>query len=441
MDFVSNQPEQIKEMLKAIGMASIDELFSSIPEKLKHPAPKKEDGMSEAEILPFMEALGNKNLFLDSYLGGGAYAHHIPALVEAIISRSEFLTSYTPYQPEISQGMLQATFEFQSAIAALTWMEVANAGVYDGASACAEAVLMALRIHKEKRKILVASSLHPGYLSTLKLYLKELNVEIELLPFDPSGKINLTSFSELIDEKTAAVLIQSPNFFGVIEEMPHLAEKTQAKQALFIACGNPLSYALLKPPGEYGADIAVGDTQPFGLPLHFGGPYSGYMACKEMYVRQLPGRLVGETVDSKNQRGFVLTLQAREQHIRREKATSNICTNQALATLASLVTLMWYGPVGLNKLALTNYQRAHYLSTKLSSIKGFSVLEPFFNEFTLKIPCEEEHFFKHFRSHNIEPGISLTNFFPSLQKHILIAVTELKTLEQLNKFVEVAKKL
>lgn len=445
MDFVPNQQKQITEMLQEIGILSIDELFTAIPQELKHLAPPIDDGMSEAEVLLHLEAIANQNSYsqFDSYLGAGAYMHHIPALVSAITSRSEFLTSYTPYQSEVSQGNLQATFEYQSSIAALTAMEVANASVYDGANACAEAVLMALRIHKdkEKKKVLVAASLHPSYLAVVKQYLSGLDVELIYLPFNAMGRIDEQVLLNAITNDTAGVLIQSPNFFGILEDMPILTQHAHTNDALLIACGNPLAYGLFTPPGEYGADIAVGDCQPLGISLQFGGPYAGYMACKQAYVRQLPGRLVGKTVDTKGAAGFVLTLQTREQYIRREKATSNICTNQALAALAALITISWYGPKGMHQWALTNYQRAHFLQSQLIEI-GFSAwTSPFFNEFVFKLPCSTDKALTHFRKHHIEPGLALERFYPKLKDHLLIAVTELKSLAQLEKFVEVAKAL
>ena len=425
MDFVSNSEVQIQEMLESMGITSIEELFHSIPSSLFHSRLTCDDGLSEAEVLQWMENLGAKNSYsmFESYLGAGAYHHYVPALVSAITSRSEFLTSYTPYQAEISQGGLQAIFEFQSAYAALTGLDASNASVYDGASACAEAVLMALRLTK-KRSIALSQGLHPLYRRVVELYLEGLDVEIAPL-----------------SSSSACLLVQSPNFFGIIEEMPTLALQAHEQGALFIACGNPLSYGLLKCPGDYNADIAVGDCQPLGLPLSYGGPYAGYMTCKKDLIRQLPGRIVGETIDSNGEKGYILTLQAREQHIRREKATSNICTNQALAALSSLITLLWYGPIGLKKLALTNYQRAHYLSQELEKIPGFSIEHPFFNEFTLKVPCVAEEAEKHFRKAGIIPGLQLKKFYPHLSHHLLVSVTELKTMEALKKFISTAKEL
>lgn len=431
MDFVPNTEFQNKEMLKAIGHESMDDLFSSIPKSLLHKRPDHDDGLSEFEVASLMEQIGNKNTFpsFESYLGAGAYSHYIPSLVSMVTSRSEFLTSYTPYQPEVSQGYLQAIFEFQSAIAALTALDAANASVYDGASACAEAILMALRINKGKNSVALSSGLHPTYRGTIELYLSGLDVEIH-------------TYEDLEEaHDLACILVQSPNFFGVMEDMPTLAKKAKVSGALFIACGNPLSYGLFAPPGEYGADIACGDCQPLGLALNFGGPYAGYMACKQEFVRQLPGRIVGQTIDKNGEMGFVLTLQAREQHIRREKATSNICTNQALAALASLVTMLWYGPIGLKKLALQNYQKAHYLSHELEKIAGFSVSRPHFNEFTLKIPGSLDKALAAFRKHKIEPGLPLNRFFPHLDQHLLVAVTEIKSLESMQKYLEIAREL
>lgn len=441
MDFVSNQSPQIADMLKEIGVSSVEELFSAIPSHLRHFEPLVQDGLSEAEVVREMESIASRNNFInrDSFLGAGAYAHYIPALVGAITSRSEFLTSYTPYQPEISQGVLQASFEFQSAISALTALPVAGAGVYDGASATAEAALMALRLKKGKKRIAISNALHPSYEAAVRLYLSGLKVEIDTIETAIGKQIDSESFKKALGEDTAGVIVQSPNFFGTIENMRELAHLAKEKEVLFIACGNPLFYALFDPPGEYGADIAVGDCQPFGLPLQYGGPYAGYMACQEPYIRQLPGRLVGETVDINGKRGFVLILQTREQHIRREKATSNICTNQALATLASLITLLWYGPKGLPALALTNYRRAHYLAENLEKIPGIRIWKPFFNEFTVEFSEPMETFFKRFRSNGIEPGLPLNRFYSHLNRHVLVAVTELKTVEQLNRYIETAK--
>lgn len=445
MDFISNQEPQIRAMLQAIGIKEIDDLFASIPAGLKMARPIHDDGLSEYEGLRLMEVLAAKNTFaqFENYLGAGAYEHHVPALVGAICSKSEFLTSYTPYQAEASQGMLQAIFEFQSAICALTGMDAANASVYDGASSCAEAILMALRLQKERSKVLIAQSVHPHYRGVVMQYLRCHNCQVALIPFLEDGRLNEEQFRSLIDDQTAAVLIQSPNFFGVLEQCSPLFKMAKQNGAISIICANPLTYGLCKSASEQGADIAVGDCQPLGLPLQFGGPYVGYMACKQELIRQLPGRIVGETQDAEGRRGFVLTLQAREQHIRREKATSNICTNQALAALASLIAILWYGKEGMLALALTNYQRAAFLKDELAKIKGSALFEhvPTFNEFVVKFACPMSEVLHHFRAKGIEPGLPLERYYPGLRGCLLTAVTETKNQEQLDRYVQIAKTL
>lgn len=412
MEYLSNDH---KELLEALSISSVDVLFSAIPNELKLAPPIVGDGLSEYEVIRYFENIGKKNRFLDydNYLGAGAYEHHVPAVVQNICTKSEFLTSYTPYQAEISQGVLQALFEFQTVVATLTGLEVACSTLYDGASACAESCLMALRIHPDRKKIVVSKNIHPHYLAVIKLYLQGHDVE-------------LTS-DTTVDEKVAAVLIQSPNFYGALEEFP----KGEKKGALFIQCGNPLSYALFKSPGERGADIAVGELQPLGMSLQFGGPYAGYMSCKKEFVRQMPGRLVGETVDTKGRRGFVLTLQTREQFIRREKATSNICTSQTNCAIAALVTALWYGKEGLYNLALTNFQKASYLKKGL----GVVTKETTFNEFAVTFPHDAKKVVAHFLKAGIVPGLVIG------PKTLLVAVTETKSKEQLDRYLEVARAL
>lgn len=445
MDFISNSEKQNKEMLAEIGVATIEELFCSIPQKLRLPPITKDDGISEFEGIQHMEALTQKNTYhsFDNYLGAGAYEHHVPALVAAITGKSEFLTAYTPYQPEASQGMLQIIFEFQSSICALTGLDVSNASLYDGASACAEGLLMALRCQKPCHKVLVAGSVHPQYRGVVKQYLSHPEIVIESIPFLSNGLLDFSHYEKMIDSDTAAVLIQYPNFFGGIEDVEKISMIAKKAGALTVLSANPLAYGLYKSAEELGADIAVGDCQPFGLPLQFGGPYIGYIACRQDLVRQLPGRIVGETVDTEGKRGFVLTLQAREQHIRREKATSNICTNQALAALASLVGILWYGKNGVHKLALTNFQRASYLKDSLKNICEPTPFDtvPFFNEFVVKFKMPTAQVQKHFRDQGIEPGLDLGRYFPTLKGCFLIAVTETKSLQQLDKYVSVAKSL
>lgn len=429
MDFVANQQKQIEKMLKAIGVSCVEDLFQSIPSHLQLKSPQEDDGMSEHEGIKLMESLGKKNTFnkFDFYLGGGAYEHHIPAIVQSICTKSEFLTSYTPYQAEASQGILQVLFEFQSAICALTGLDAANASLYDGASACAEALLMALRINTERKNVCILPGIHPHYTDVIKQYL---------------GK-SFTITTDIPDKDCAAVLVQSPNFFGTIEDVKKIAGQARQVGAFCILCANPLSFGLLPSAKEFDVDIAVGDCQSLGLPLSFGGPYAGYLACRQEHIRQMPGRIVGETKDIEGKRGFVLTLQAREQHIRREKATSNICTSQTLAALASLITILWYGPKGLKKLALTNYQRAAYLRNELLKIPAIKPLNelPHFNEFALNFSLPSQQVKEHFRKHFIEPGLSLGNYHKELEGNFLIAVTETKSKKQLDHYVEVAKYL
>ncbi len=445
MDFISNSQIQVEEMLKAIGISQIDELFQSIPHDLFLKPQQDDDGLSEWEGKKLIERIAQKNSFQNytSYLGGGAYEHHIPAMTSSICSRGEFLTSYTPYQAESSQGMLQAIFEFQSAICALTKMDVANASVYDGASACAEACLMALRIKENRTRLLIANSLHPSYRQVVEQYISSHHATIELIPSNNDGKVDQDFLKQQMDSEVAAILIQSPNFFGLIENIEEISTLAKKHHSLVIVCANPLAYGLYEPAGMLGADIAVGDCQPFGIPLQFGGPYAGYMACKQEYVRQLPGRIVGQTLDRRGHKGFVLTLQAREQHIRREKATSNICTNQSLCALAALITLLWYGKQGIYQLALTNFQRASYLQHHLAKIPNISLWggSPIFNEFIIQFTHPLDKVLTAFRAKSIEPGIVIERFYPTLKNALLVNVTETKSIEDLNHYIEVAKAL
>lgn len=443
MDFNANKEPQIKEMLDVIGAATIEELFCDVPKEIRLKAPQADDGLSEFEGISVMRSIGAENSYtkMESYLGAGAYEHHVPALAQAICQKSEFLTAYTPYQAEASQGMLQAIFEFQSAVCALTGLDVANASLYDGSSACAEALLMALRQQKGRKKIFIAGTLHPHYRQVVDQYLENQEIQVLTIPFSPEGLLSEEFIDEYLDEDTAAVLVQYPNFLGSLDDVQSIFAKASSKGALNVVCANPLVYGLFQSAAELGADIAVGDCQPLGIALQFGGPYAGYIACKEKLVRQLPGRLVGETVDTNGKRGFVLTLQAREQHIRREKATSNICTNQSLCMLSSLVTMLWYGREGIKELALANYQRAHYLKEALDKLEGVSAISsgPHFNEFAVRFDRPLRDVIKTFREYKIEPGLPLERYFPSCENTLLIAVTETKNKKQLDRYVDVCK--
>jgi glycine dehydrogenase subunit 1 len=444
MDFISNGTVQIQQMLQTLGIASVQQLFQSIPQQLLVEKPLADDGMSEYEGKLHMQQIAGRNRFQDcaSYLGAGAYEHHLPALVEAVCSKSEFLTAYTPYQAEASQGMLQSIFEFQSVICALTGMNLANASLYDGATACAEALLMAMRLCSGKNKVLISSALHPHYRGVVENYLEAHQLQIVWLPLRANGALDIENSLPLIEAESAALLLQSPNFFGLMEECEPLFAKAKQLGVLSILCANPLAYGIYASAGELGADIAVGDAQPFGIPLQFGGPYAGYIACRASLMRQMPGRIVGETLDAEGRRGYVLTLQAREQQIRREKATSNICTNQALAALAALVALLWYGKEGVKALALTNFQRASYLRARLGELGALHLDSgPIFNEFVVQFPADLKHVTAHFRSHGIEPGVDLGRYYPEKSGCLLIAVTETKSQALLDRYVQVASKL
>jgi glycine dehydrogenase subunit 1 len=391
-----------------------------------------------------MEQMASRNRIteFDSYLGGGAYEHHIPAFAAPICQKSEFLTCYTPYQAEASQGMLQVIFEFQSVICALTGLDVSNASLYDGASACAEALLMTLRQQRKRKQLLILGSVNPHYQDVVDQYLGDLDVEVERLHVPVGGRLDMAELDLALSDQTAAVLIQSPNFYGTVEDVAAIRAKAQEFGALTVLCANPLAYGLYHSAGELGVDIAVGDTQPFGLPLAFGGPYCGYIACRQALVRQMPGRIVGETEDLDGKRGFVLTLQAREQHIRRDKATSNICSNQSLASLASLLTILWYGKEGVKDLARTNFQRASYLRHHLAEM-GCKVDEslPIFNEFVLHLNKPWEAVRDAFRAKGIEPGLSLAPYGEEGRSALLVTVTEVKSKAQLDHYLAVAKEV
>ena len=444
MDFVASTDKQLLEMLRSIGIDSIADLFSDIPSNLRLERPLKKDGISEMEGIRHMESLSKENTFphFESYLGAGAYDHYVPAIVSAICSKSEFLTAYTPYQPEISQGMLQAIFEFQSIICALTGLPASNASLYDGASACAEAALMTLRLKKKAKRILLSQGLHPHYRAVVQTYLAcHRDVQIEEIPLAASGQIDTDQLEQMICDDVAGVIIQSPSYLGVMEDTPLIAELCHRHQALLVLSANPLSYGIFASAGELGADIAVGEGQPLGLPLAFGGPYLGIIACHEKLIRQLPGRITGQTVDTEGRPGYVLTLQAREQHIRREKATSNICSNQALAAMACLVATLWYGKSGIPALAKTNYQRTEYLKAGMSSLLGPDALlpSPTFNEFTVKLPKNTEGVLEAFREQGIEAGLSLNEDYPQYGNSLLINVTETKSKDQLDRYLSVAR--
>jgi len=437
--FTPHTDAEREEMLRTIGVEKIEDLFKDIPEAYRFPKLNLPEPLTEMEALAQVQDLSLANETtqdLICFLGAGAYNHYSPAAVDALIQRGEFFTAYTPYQPEVSQGTLQAIFEYQSLIASLTGMDVANASHYDGATATAEAGIMALAHFRGKRtKIVLSPSIHPQYTKTLCSYLcGEENVEIVgnepasyPLP-DPSDLIGE------IDNNTALVVVQYPDFFGRIFDYTQLAEAVHKAGALFCVIVNPITLGLLKPPGEFGADIVVGEGQPLGIPISFGGPYLGIFATKKEFVRKIAGRLVGETVDIEGNRGYVLTLTAREQHIRREKATSNICSNQGLMMLVSTIYMSLLGKSGLQKVADLCYQKAHYTAAKISEIPGFELVfdEPFFHEFVVRCPIPVEDINNHLLDHGILGGFDLGIVSPDLENHMLVAVTEMNTREEIN---------
>ena len=428
-------------MLDSIGLKSADELFVSIPDNLRlrrqlnTPA-----ALSETELLTRFEQMGARNAGAcrTSFLGAGAYSHYIPTIVDHILSRSEFFTSYTPYQPEISQGTLQTIFEFQTLVCQLTGMEVANASMYDGSTALAEAVLMAERVTK-RSKVVAADSIHPQYLEVVKTYVQHAGIDLDLVNHNAQSGQSAEELIKALDDKTAAVVVQSPNFFGCIEEVSKLAEAAHSKGALLVvAITEAISLGLLKSPGECGADIVIAEGQSFGVPLSFGGPYVGLFATRDKYARQIPGRLVGEAYDKLGRRGFVLTLATREQHIRREKATSNICTNEGLIALAATVYLETMGRKGLQEVAQQCLQKAAYAAKKIADLPGFSV--PFtgacFNEFVVRAPVAAENLLTRLgKEKAINGGLPLSRFMSDLPNDFLVCVTETNTREQIDSLV------
>lgn len=442
MRYLPNSPSDRAAMLRAVGCNSIEDLFSRIPPEIRFQGGLNLPGpLSEQEILEFFRsAAGQSSREYASFLGAGAYNHFRPAAVEALLSRSEFFTAYTPYQAEISQGTLQAMFEFQTLITQLTGMEVSNASLYDGSTATTEAVLMAMRLTRRNR-VLVARTLHPEYREVMSTYVRHQGTEVVEVPYTHSGEIDLGKLESSLGPETAAVVLQSPNFFGVIEHCNEIAELVHRNGALFIvSVTEPLSLAVINPPGE--ADIIAGEAQSFGVPLAFGGPYVGFLATHENFVRQMPGRLVGETVDSKGRRGFVLTLSTREQHIRREKATSNICTNQSLCALAATIYLCLLGKTGLKALAEQNLAKAHYAAQQIGAETGADL--PFsgryFNEFVVSCPGSAEDLLRELRADKILGGLNLRPFYPELQNHLLICVTETLSKAVIDRMIEVYRR-
>ncbi|HDB5298579.1 aminomethyl-transferring glycine dehydrogenase subunit GcvPA [Staphylococcus aureus] len=433
-----------QEMLQTIGAKSIGELFGDVPSDiLLNRDLNIAEGEAETTLLRRLNRIASKNITKEthtSFLGAGVYDHYAPSVVDAMISRSEFYTAYTPYQPEISQGELQAIFEFQTLICELTDMDVVNSSMYDGMTSFAEACILAFSQTK-KNKIVVSKGLHYQALQVLHTYAKT-RKEFEVVEIDLDGTVtDLKKLEAAVDDETAAVAVQYPNFYGSIEDLEKIHSFIEDKKALFIVYANPLALGLLTPPGSFGADIVVGDTQPFGIPAQFGGPHCGYFATTKKLMRKVPGRLVGQTQDDEGNRGFVLTLQAREQHIRRDKATSNICSNQALNALASSIAMSALGKQGIYDIAVQNIEHANYAKQQFIK-KGFEVLDgTSFNEFVVKFDKPIQQVNEELVKYNIIGGFDLGVVSDDFKNHMLIAVTELRTKDEIDTFVEKAGEL
>jgi glycine dehydrogenase subunit 1 len=435
MEFIPNTPEDIAEMLAAIGASSIEELFADIPrEVLEKYEPLGLEPLSEPEVARELQKIAAENISeYISFLGGGAYDHFIPAVVGHLISRSEFYSSYTPYQPEVSQGTLTSMFEFQTMVCELTGMEVANSSMYDGATALAEALFMASRV-TGRRKFLLARGINPHYCQVARTYAWTADLELVELPYDEHGQLDREALRQELSPEVGGLLIQSPNFFGVIEDLNGL--KGLLGEAFLIVSANPISLGILRPPGEAGADIVVGEGQVLGNPQNFGGPLLGLFATKQKYLRRMPGRVSGQTVDLEGKIGYVMAFQTREQHIRRGRATSNICTNEALCGLAATVWLTTLGKEGIRELAELNLNKAHYLAERIAALKGYRIKfdGPFFNEFVVETERGPGETLKKLRAQGILGGIDLSSY--GLEDSLLIAVTEKRTREELDLFVE-----
>ncbi len=439
MRYLPHTEAEVRQMLEQIGVPDIEDLFSGVPGDCRLQRPLNlPAALSETETMSFLRALAEKNSTLTdwaAFLGGGAYNHYIPAVVDHLISRSEFYTAYTPYQPEISQGTLQAVFEFQTLICQLTGMDVANASMYDGASACAEAVLLTIRAAKKRRKVILSAALNPQYRETVATYCRYLDVQLVEIPA-PAGVTDVDSVKAELDEQTAAVVVGYPNYFGQIEDLALLSAITQEVGGRLVAVvQEPLALALFKAPGDLGADVVVGEGQSFGLPLSYGGPGIGFFAVKKKDMRVLPGRLVGETLDQDGKRGFVLTLATREQHIRRERATSNICSNQGMCTIMVSIFLALHGKQGLKRLAEMNYAKAAYARRRIAALDGYEIAfkGECFNEFVVVCPESVAAVKKRLEQQGILAGIALGRDFDFLERGLLVCVTEQNRREQIDR--------
>jgi glycine dehydrogenase subunit 1 len=432
MTFNPHTDQDREEMLAAIGVASIDDLFTVIPADVRNPDLHQPPSLTEMEAAARMSELAAKNMSIapgDSFLGAGSYSHYVPALVNQLLMRGELFTAYTPYQPEVAQGTLQIIYEFQSMVAALLGTEVANASLYDGATALAEAALMALVVSKNRHRLVVSPTVHPHYRQVMMTYLSGRDVHVDTLPFGGEADLRLTadSVAASVDDSTAAVIVQYPNFYGEIEDIAAFAESVHAAGALLIVVTLPVPLGLLKSPGELGADIVTAEGQSLGVAQSFGGPYVGLLGARQSFVRQMPGRIAGVASDTEGKRGFVLTLQTREQHIRRDKATSNICTNQGLMATAATIYMSALGPKGFEEVAERCWQNAHHLADRIGALPGFTVVTAgdFFHEFVVKSDQEPAEINRRLAQSGIIGGLDLGHFEPGLAKYMLFCATEL----------------
>jgi len=439
MTYIPHTDAERFAMLRTIGVENIQDLFRDVPDKVRFPDLRLPPAASEMEVMWELQNLAGANAHAGEFpcfLGAGAYNHYVPTTVDYVLSRGEFYTAYTPYQPEISQGTLQAMFEYQSMMCALTGMEVSNASHYDGATSLAEGVMMAVAVSRGQRtKIVVSPAVHPQYRQVVRTYTQGMGLTIT---GDEIQTAALSDLIRLLDANTAALVVQNPNFFGQMEDVRGLADQVHAAGALLIVVADPISLAMFASPGEYGADIACGEGQPLGIPLSLGGPYVGYFTSRKSLVRQMAGRLVGETVDADNQRGYVLTLSTREQHIRREKATSNICSNQGLMALAAAVYLATMGKCGLRTVAELCYHKSHYAAQAIDALAGFVVdnSKPFFKEFVVKCPTSVGRINQHrIEEHGLIGGYDLGQDYAHLKNHMLIAVTEMNQKDEIDALV------
>lgn len=439
--FIPHTDEDRSAMFAAIGIDRMEDLFNNLPQEKLYPKLDLPPAQTELEAYQTLSAIAAANESLTdiiSFLGAGAYWHYTPAVVDSIIRRGEFLTAYTPYQPEISQGTLQAIFEYQSLISALTGMDASNASHYDGATAVAEAINMAYHnFHGKRNKVIISPSLNPQYIETVDSYI--IGSPIKMVGTNLPVNTPVNNLIDLIDDQVCLVIVQYPDFLGRVNDLSKIGQAAHDAKALFAVHVNPLSLGLLKPPSAFDADIVTGEGQTLGLPLSFGGPYLGIFATKEKYVRKMAGRLVGETYDSDGNRGYVLTLSTREQHIRREKATSNICTNQGLIALASAVYMSLLGKTGLRQVAELNYHKAHYAASRIAKLEGYEIAfdDPFFNEFTITCPLEVAEINEHLLEHDIIGGYDLGKVSSAFSNHMLIAVTEMMSKESIDLLVDV----